>query len=345
MTVITVMLMNESVTSAFPSKLNSNFSDSLKGIVESVGQQIKMPFSSDQTNPIQKKTVNDVIRLSSSIEARTFYVPPSQAGNIFASSFQTVIRLGSGVFVEGYRVSIEEKNDTFYSIAKLGDYQVKETCSPSLTNLARPQPIEIYEFEGCPFCRKVREAVSILSLKVLYKPCPKDGATFRKEIKETYGRDATFPFMVDPNTGTKMFESDDIISYLFGMYGDGVVPAQLLGPAAPITAAIGLLPRFGKGSTVKPSNLPNEPLTLWAYEGSPFCKIVREELCELEIPHIQISTPRGSPYRQQMLDEIGRFQVPYLEDPNEGISLFESEAILEYIQKKYGIAQSPVEYF
>lgn len=34
------------------------------------------------------------------------------------------------------------------------------------------KPIEIYEFEGCPFCRKVREAVNILDLDVVFYPCP-----------------------------------------------------------------------------------------------------------------------------------------------------------------------------
>jgi len=257
---------------------------------------------------------------------------------------KALTRLGSGVFAEGYKISLEQYNDSSYSVARFGNYQINESCSPNIANLARSKPIEIYEFEGCPFCRKVREAVSILCLRVLFKPCPKDGQLFRKEIKDMYGSDATFPYMIDPNTGTKMFESDEIITYLFSMYGDGVVPSQLLGPAAPITAGIGLLPRLGRGSKVKPSNPPQEPLILWAYEGSPFCKIVREELCELEIPHLQISTPRGSSSRQKMFDVIGKFQVPYLEDPNEGISLFESEAIIEYIQKRYGITKSPIEY-
>lgn len=150
--------------------------------------------------------------------------------------------------------------------------------------------------------------------------------------------------MVDPNTGIEMSESDDIIKYLFTAYGDGVVPDSLQGIGAPLTAGIGLLTRLGKGSSAKPSNPPDDPLVLWSYEGSPFCKIVREELCELEIPHIQISCPRGSPNRQKMYDQVGRFQVPYLEDPNEGVALFESEAIIEYIQKRYGIATPAMKY-
>lgn len=37
------------------------------------------------------------------------------------------------------------------------------------------KPVEIYEFEGCPFCRKVREAVNILDLDVVFYPCPQGG--------------------------------------------------------------------------------------------------------------------------------------------------------------------------
>lgn len=53
-----------------------------------------------------------------------------------------------------------------------------------------PRPaerLELYDMEGCPFCRKVREAISMLDLEVLVKPCPKaarDFATRRSESAE-----------------------------------------------------------------------------------------------------------------------------------------------------------------
>jgi hypothetical protein len=41
-----------------------------------------------------------------------------------------------------------------------------------------------------------------------------------------------------------MYESDDIIQYLFNEYGDGEVPLTLrLGPVTAITAGLGLLGR------------------------------------------------------------------------------------------------------
>ena len=63
----------------------------------------------------------------------------------------------------------------------------------------RPEkPLELYEFESCPYCRKVREALSMLDLDALIYPCPKGGPQFREEVKKRGGK-ALFPFLVDPN--------------------------------------------------------------------------------------------------------------------------------------------------
>ena len=145
-----------------------------------------------------------------------------------------------------------------------------------------------------------------------------------------------------------MFESDDIINYLYSVYGTtkSKIPKMLSpgSPWVPLTAGLGLLPRLGRGTTYRASNVPPEPLTLWSYEGSPFCTIVRERLCELGIPHTQISCPRGSFQRERLLEKTGRFQVPYLEDPNTQVSLFESAAIIEYVEKVYGLPEPRVKW-
>ena len=148
-----------------------------------------------------------------------------------------------------------------------------------------------------------------------------------------------------------MFESDDIINYLFRVYGTAKsqVPWTLSpnNPLVALSAGLGLFPRLvlGRGSTYRASNPPATPLIFWAYEGSPFCKLVRERLVELGIPHTQISCPRGSYNRDRLFDKTGgRFQVPYLEDPNTRVNLFESAAIIEYLEKVYGLAQPTVKY-
>jgi glutathione S-transferase len=73
---------------------------------------------------------------------------------------------------------------------------------------------------------QVREIVSILDIDALFYPCPKNGPTFRPKAIEMGGK-KQFPYMVDPNTGTAMYESDNIIKYLVDKYGDGKVPLLL----------------------------------------------------------------------------------------------------------------------
>lgn len=50
---------------------------------------------------------------------------------------------------------------------------------------------------------KVREAVSILDLDVMFYPCPAGGPTWREKVKKKGGK-ASFPYMVDPNTGVPL---------------------------------------------------------------------------------------------------------------------------------------------
>ena len=55
-----------------------------------------------------------------------------------------------------------------------GRRYLKETSD--VGKYARPaKPLKIYEFEGCPFCKKVREAVTWLDLDVIMYPCPQGG--------------------------------------------------------------------------------------------------------------------------------------------------------------------------
>lgn len=244
------------------------------------------------------------------------------------------------MFAIGYKVRLTPKDDSKYTAGALNDFQLQETCDGGRT--LQIKPLLIYEFESCPFCRKVREAVSMLSLNATYFPCPKGGSIYRPAIKGKFGNQATFPFLDDPNTGVTLFESDKILEYLFKTYGTGYIPWLLKGPIVPVSAALGLV--WQGGSSRRSSNPPTLPLEFWGYEGSPFCKLVRERLCEYEIAHTQVSCPRGSPNRQLMLSKKGRFQVPYIEDPNTGVRLWETEAILEYLEKLYGVEETTVKY-
>ncbi|CAI9097726.1 OLC1v1034202C1 [Oldenlandia corymbosa var. corymbosa] len=269
-------------------------------------------------------------------QPKRFSVRPDKILDIIGASLALIFRVGTGALVSGYSVSFVPNNEIpsdKYAL-EIAGFKLKETSKLG----PRPEiPIEIYEFESCPFCRKVREIVAILDLDVLYYPCPRNGPNFRPKVAEMGGKQQ-FPYMVDPNTGVAMYESDEIIKYLVGKYGDGNVPIMLsLGLLTTLTEGFAMIGRMGKGSLYTPAKLPPKPLEIWAYEPSPFCKVVRETLVELELPHILHSCARGSPKRQILYEKAGHFQVPYLEDPNTGVQMFESAEIVEYLKATYAL--------
>lgn len=70
--------------------------------------------------------------------------------------------------------------------------------------------------------RTVRYAVACLDLDVLFKPAPRGSSVHRPFVVERGGK-SMFPYMIDPNTGTEMYESGDIIKHLYKNYGPGEV--------------------------------------------------------------------------------------------------------------------------
>ncbi len=72
------------------------------------------------------------------------------------------------------------------------------------------QLLELYQFEGCPFCGKVRQKMTELGLDFIARQVnPND----RTRVEEVSGQEGV-PVLKDPNTGTVMPESDDIVEYL-----------------------------------------------------------------------------------------------------------------------------------
>ena len=124
--------------------------------------------------------------------------------------------------------------------------------------------------------------------------------------------------------GVALYESEAILDHLFEHYGDGSPPLLLRGPLAAATGSLASGWRLGKGTRVRPSKPPARPLELWSFEASPFSRIVRETLCTLEIPYRLHNVGRGSPSRDAFVARSGKMQVPYLEDPNTDVAMFES---------------------
>ncbi len=154
-------------------------------------------------------------------------------------------------------------------------------------------PLVLYEFEACPFCRKVREALTELDLEAEIRPCPKGGARFRPEVVAQGGK-AQFPYLQDPNNQRALYESGDIVRYLHSEYGAGSPPRPWLAAFAAPTGPLASLVRGARGSRVRSVRGPSAPLSLWTYEASPGGRLVREALCEMEWPYRLQSTGRGS---------------------------------------------------
>lgn len=75
--------------------------------------------------------------------------------------------------------------------------------------------LELYQFEGCPFCGKVRQKMTELGLDFIARQVdPND----RTRVEEVSGQEGV-PVLKDPNTDTVMPESDDIVDYLDEEYG------------------------------------------------------------------------------------------------------------------------------
>jgi hypothetical protein len=68
--------------------------------------------------------------------------------------------------------------------------------------------------------------------------------------------------------------------------------------------------RPGKGSKSRASGAsPDQPLELWGYESAPPVRLVREVLCELEIPYKSVTAARGSKKAVELKETEGKFQV------------------------------------
>lgn len=215
--------------------------------------------------------------------------------------------------------------------------------------------LQLYEFEACPYCRLVREALTELDIDTLIYPAPKGGKRFRPRVARLGGKEQ-FPFLVDPNSGESLYESADIVDYLYRRYGGRRPPTRLMRPIDVSTSMLAGISRRRAGARARPSKAPRKPLELFSFESSPYSRRVRELLCELELPYLLRSTgkagwrdlgppgiramlypelPVAGRTRKELFERAGKVQVPYLVDPNTGSAMFESVAIRDYLMQTY----------
>ena len=113
------------------------------------------------------------------------------------------------------------------------------------------------------------------------------------------------------------------------------------------------------GMYAKPSKAARKSLELYSFEGSPYSRLAREVLCELEIKYLLHNcgkTPGGhadyyppeiryenmhnympgTENRRKFLERTGRIQMPYIVDPNTGVDMFQTKDIQAYLRETYG---------
>tara|TARA_R110002072_G_scaffold4280_9_gene30278 strand:+ start:16984 stop:17739 length:756 start_codon:yes stop_codon:yes gene_type:complete len=213
----------------------------------------------------------------------------------------------------------------------------------------------LFDREACPECRFVREAFTELNLNATIVPCPEGGRSIQK-LEEESGS-SELPRLFDPNTDENIVGRGNIITYLFKEYRGSPVPPQLQNKFVNnLASKLASIIRFNAGQRYTPANDAKNPLTLYSFESSPFSRLVREKLCELELPYLLINLGKQQwsdmgpasfrftlkPYqpientkRDTFFQKHGNVQVPFLIDPNTGEELFESTDIINYLNKTY----------
>lgn len=233
--------------------------------------------------------------------------------------------------------SIELARDVATSIAASTVRGFSGARVGTLGSRAR-RPLVLFEREPCPFSRLVRETLSILDLDAEMRPCPEGELAHLAELRSRGGNEQV-PFLIDPNTGARLFEAGRIVRYLFQSYGDGHVPRMLASALAIRTSKLASVLRGHEGERKHPSRRPSRALELYGYEAGPHTRLVREQLSRYALPWICRNRARGSPRRATLARDIGPeldgASFPFLYDPNTGRGVRESDLIRAYLTVTY----------
>ena len=122
-------------------------------------------------------------------EPQRFVVADGENPEHCHAAFVTIIRGGAGALALGYKTSLVREtpeNKGNYTLASLpGGFRLAETSTAA--NFPRPaKPLVIYDAQDAN-SRKIREAICILDLDTMFKPCPEGANTHKKELSDRSG--------------------------------------------------------------------------------------------------------------------------------------------------------------
>ncbi len=84
-----------------------------------------------------------------------------------------------------------------------------------------------------------------------------------------------------------------------------------------------------------PAERPGMSVTLYRLEGCPFCEVVADELDALDVEYDSVWVEALHSKRNEVRRVSGQRQVPVIVDEARGITMAESERILEYLRTSY----------
>ena len=203
--------------------------------------------------PASAAPTDEIVYTLKGPQPQKFGVADGELANVLTASGSFVTRAVSGALCEGWTPTVVEGSPPAgaYTLGEFGGRWLKETSD--VAKFPRPAaPIKLYEFEGCPFCRKVAGGGGVARPGRRVLPVPPGRAHLREFVKNVGGK-SQFPYMVDDNTGVSMYESDDIIDYLYDKYGPGKekVPTLLrAGALTVLTAGFRSRAEDGRGEQV-----------------------------------------------------------------------------------------------
>jgi glutathione S-transferase len=76
-------------------------------------------------------------------------------------------------------------------------------------------------------------------------------------------------------------------------------------------------------------------LTLYQLEGCPYCEKVADKLDELDLDYDSVWVEGLHSQRNEVARISGQRQVPVLVDETRGLTMAESERILDYLDQSY----------
>jgi glutathione S-transferase len=93
----------------------------------------------------------------------------------------------------------------------------------------------------------------------------------------------------------------------------------------------------GTSLRARAGKAPKKTLKLYDIEASPYCRLVREALCEMDLDALILPCPvGGTRYRSQARRRLPGTRFPLLVDDNTGVVMNESADIIDYLARTYG---------